>query len=71
MHDNQTFSDYYGYAPDLTLFEDMRNAVEGETTISFGPAFVNQNMLGDDAEMLIIFYWDADSNIVEDVDYFI
>ena len=71
LHDSQTFSDYYGYAPDLTLFEDMRNAIQGETTISFGSAFVNQNMLGDDAEMLIVFHWDGDSDIVEDVDYFL
>ena len=71
LHDNQIFSDYYGYAPDLTLFEDMRNAIEGETTISLGSAFVNQNILGDDAEMLMIFKWDGISDIVQDVDYFI
>ena len=71
LHDAQTFSNYYGYSSDLNLFEDMLNAIDGETTISLGPAFVNQNMLGDDAEMLILFKWDGSSELVEDVDYFI
>ena len=71
LHDSQTFTDYYGYAPDLTLFEDMRNALDGETTISLGGAFVNMNILGDDAEMLMVFHWDGSSDIIEDVDYFI
>ena len=49
----------------------MQNAVDGETTISLGSAFVNQNILNDDAEMLMIFKWDGISDIVQDVDYFI
>ena len=71
LHDNQTFNDYYGYDADLNLFEDMRNAIDGETTISLGSAFVNQNILGDAAEMLMLFKWDGVSDIVEDIDYFI
>ena len=71
LHDNQTFNNYYGYDPDLNLFEDMRNAIDGETTISLGSAFVNQNILGDAAEMLMLFKWDGVSDVVEDIDYFI
>ena len=44
LHNNETFSGYYGYDADLNLFEDMRDAINGETTISLGPNFVNQNI---------------------------
>tara|TARA_B100002052_G_scaffold296354_1_gene324591 strand:- start:1366 stop:3159 length:1794 start_codon:yes stop_codon:yes gene_type:complete len=71
LHNSETFNSYYGYDADLNLFEDMRNAIDGETTISLGSAFVNQNILGDDAEMLMLFRWDGISDLVEDVDYFI
>ena len=71
LHDAQTFSNYYGYNPDLALFEDMRNAIDGEITISFGAAFVNQDILNNDTEMLMLFKWDGSNDIVQDVDYFI
>ena len=71
LHNHEIFSNYYGYSADLALFEDMRNAFEGVTTISFSNAFVNQDMLDDDIEMLMIFKWDGVSDLVQDVDYFI
>ena len=74
LHDSNRFFDYYRYSPDITLFEDMRNAVEGESTIgniNFGDNWSNQNMLGDDSEVLMLFKWDESSNIVQDVDYFL
>ena len=71
LHNNEIFSNYYGYSADLTLFEDMRNAFDGVTTISLSSAFFNQDMLDDDSEVLILFYWDGSSELVKDVDYFI
>ncbi len=69
MHTDSLFNDYYGYYPDLALFEDLRNAVDGVTTISFGSAFSYLDFLGNDAEMLMLFHWDGSSSTVEDVDY--
>ena len=72
LHDAQTFSNYYGYDADLTLFEDMRDAIDGQVTISLSDAFVQTNILGDDSEVLILFKWDGISeNLVEDIDYFL
>ncbi|MFH1852069.1 MAG: hypothetical protein ABIA75_06955 [Candidatus Neomarinimicrobiota bacterium] len=70
MHNDSLFAEYYGHAPDLSLYEDMENAIEGQTTISLGPAFFATDMLGS-PEMLILFKWDGTSTTVQDVDYFL
>ena len=71
LHNNEIFSNYYGYDADLTLFEDMRNAFDGVTTISLSSAFVNQDMLDDDSEVLILFYYEEGADLIQDIDYFI
>ncbi|MDC2984516.1 hypothetical protein OAY83_00415 [Candidatus Marinimicrobia bacterium] len=72
LHNREIFFNYYGYNPDLTLFEDMRDAIINESTISINDDFVNTDMLGDDSEVLILFKWDGViENPVEDIDYFL
>ena len=59
------FFDYYGYAPDLTM-GDMRDAIDGESTIGLIPNLNNDN------EILMLFKWSGDSDDpVQDVDYFV
>lgn len=71
LHTDSLFYAQYGYQPDLSLFEDMEDAVEGLTTISYGNNFFEWDILGNDAEVLILFYWDGVSSLVQDVDYFL
>tara|TARA_B100001142_G_scaffold76108_1_gene76872 strand:+ start:1400 stop:2914 length:1515 start_codon:yes stop_codon:yes gene_type:complete len=71
LHTNQKFSDYYGYNSDLALFEDMRDAVSNQTTISFGQQFSSLDFLNDNTEMLMLFKWEEGNNAVQDIDYFI
>ena len=71
FHDSQMFADYYGYNPDISLFEDMRDAVNDQTTISNGDAFVSLDFLNDNTEMLMLFKFEEDSDMVQDVDYFV
>ena len=60
------FESYYGFLPDLIMQNDMLSAIDGQNSIS------NQaNLLGDNYEVLILFYWDGNPNsLVQDVDYF-
>lgn len=71
MHTDSLFNEQYGFQPDLSLFEDMENAIEGEGTISYGDNFNEWDLLGNSAEVLILFYWDGISSMVQDVDYFL
>lgn len=71
LHNSEMFSNYWDYQPDITLFENMLNAIEGETTIGFGEISLNQNILHDNSECLILFYWDQSSSVIQDVDYFL
>lgn len=71
MHTDSLFHSYYGIQSDLSLFEDMENAIEGITTISYGDNFFEWDLLGNDAEVLILFYWNGMSTTVQDVDYFL
>jgi len=64
LHDEASFSSYYSYDPDLTLQTDMLNVSDGGTIGSYS------NLLGDSYEVLILFYWDGLSSLVQDVDYF-
>ena len=79
LHNHDMFNTYYGYNADLTLFEDMRDAFDGEETIS-NPTdldndgisdFFGSDILDNDSEVLVLFYWDGSSDLVQDVDYFI
>ena len=71
LHNSQIFTDYYGYNPDITLFEDMRDAFDGQTTISNGDTFVALDFLNNSTEMLMLFKWEQGSNLTQDVDYFV
>ena len=64
IKDESAFNSYYSYTPDLTLTDDMLDAVDGQNTIG-GSA-----NLYDNYESLILFHWDGSSPIVQDVDYF-
>ena len=64
INDVSTFNGYYTYDPDLTLTDDMLDAVDGQNTIGTS-ANLNENY-----ESVILFYWDGFSSIVQDVDYF-
>jgi len=67
LHDDAFFYNYYEDMPDLSLIEDMLNAVDGQTTKPANPNFdILQN-----PEVLILFYWDGSSPTVKDVDYFL
>ena len=69
LHDATSFNNYYSINPDITLQEDMLSVdVDGaDSTIGS-----NSNLLIDNYESLILFYWDdGNSQIVQDVDYFV
>ena len=67
MHDNASFQDYYGFEADISLNELYPNLYYD----------MNQNngdgldIIDEEAESLILFYWDGISNTVKDVDYFL
>ncbi|MFL2988787.1 MAG: lamin tail domain-containing protein [Candidatus Neomarinimicrobiota bacterium] len=58
---NLDFSDYYDNLPDISLVDSELDIFE------FG---LNPNLSGSE-EMLVLFYWDGVSSIVQDVDYFL
>ncbi len=68
-HDADTYYSYYGEYPDLALFGDMRQAIEGHQTISLSDNFSGISNLSN-PEVLILFYWDQESVMIQDVDYF-
>jgi len=69
IRNSEVFTGYYGYSPDLTLFENMYDAIDGESTITEVPLSIG--ILDDSREALILFYWDGISSTVKDVDYFL
>jgi len=58
---NSDFSDSYDYVPDLSLVDSDLE------TFEFG---INPNLSGSE-EMLVLFYWDGVSSIIQDVDHFL
>ena len=73
FHTNELFNSYYGYDPDLSLFEDMLDLNDNGTISCDAAACSEQSILEDDAEALILFYWDEELSAVtvKDVDYFL
>ncbi|OUW79295.1 MAG: hypothetical protein CBD77_02810 [bacterium TMED217] len=65
LRDNESYENTFGEAPDLSLDNEMLNAVAGESTkgSTTAPKLYNVN------ETLVLFYWDGSSSIVKDVDY--
>jgi|TARA_Y100000294_G_scaffold95481_1_gene88829 hypothetical protein len=65
LRDSSKYASTYGENADLTLIDDMRDAVDGISTkgASGLPKLDNTN------ETLILFYWDGTSSEIKDVEY--
>jgi len=58
------YQTYYGNLPDLAIKDSLRQATDGQTTMGGAPAYLDNN-----AETLVLFYWDGSSATIKDVDY--
>ena len=58
---NADFSDSYDFMPDLSLVD---------SDLEIFDSGINPNLSGSE-EMLVLFYWDGTTSIVQDVDYFL
>jgi len=68
---NSSYGDFYGsdFTPDLLLYGTETNSMLETETGSFGGA---SDKMNDNAEMIILFYWDGNpTSPIQDVDYFI
>ena len=65
LRDNDSYAGTFGESPDLSLDDEMLDAVEGVNTRGSTTA----PKLGNVNETLILFYWDGSSLTVKDVDY--
>ena len=66
LHDINSFNSYYSVNPDLSLQEDMISVSDDSNTIGS-----SDNILNDNFDCLILFYWDGSEPIIQDVDYFV
>jgi len=78
IHDNSTFFNYFNYDSDNSLEELYENNfcyecyVNSNVENPFANNYVaNLDVLGDNGEVLVLFYWDGESSRLEDVDYFL
>jgi len=67
MARNSDYETTYGSSPNLSLKDDMLDAVDGTSTIGGSPNVKLDNT----AETLILFHWDGISATVEDVEYLV
>jgi hypothetical protein len=65
LRDNDSYASTYGESADLSLDDDMLDAVEGSPTKGVAAA----SKLHNTSETLVLFYWDGTSSTVKDVDY--
>ena len=65
LRDNDSFISTYGNSPDLSLNEDLLDAVNGSSTKGNASA----PKLDNASETLVLFYWDGTSATIKDVDY--
>jgi len=65
LRDNDSYAGTFGESPDLSLDDEMLDAVEGINTRGSTTA----PKLGNVNETLVLFYWDGSSSTVKDVDY--
>ncbi len=65
LRDNDSYVNTYGESADLSLDNEMLDAVEGGSTKGSTTA----PKLGNVNETLVLFYWDGSSSTVKDVDY--
>ena len=66
FHDIASFNNHYSINPDFSLQEDMLSVSNDTNTIGS-----DNNILSNNFESLILFYWDGSSLIIQDVDYFV
>ena len=65
LRDNDSYASSYGESADLSLDDDMLDAVDGSSTKGTAAA----PKLHNTSETLVLFYWDGTSSTVKDVDY--
>ena len=65
LRDNNSYVSTYAESADLSLDDDMLDAVAGESTKGNTAA----PKLHNTSETLVLFYWDGTSSTVKDVDY--
>jgi len=58
------YSTVYGRQPDYSVKEDFRPALPGSVTIGGATSYLDNN-----AETLVLFFWDGTSATMQDVDY--
>ena len=68
---SSVFNSYYNFEPDLSIYEDMID-LGGTISCSWSENCPdNFELLHDNEEVLILFYWEENSSEVKDVDYFL
>ena len=65
LRDSSKYASEFGENADLTLNDDLLDAVDDESTRGSSAA----PKLGNTNETLILFYWDGSSTTVKDIDY--
>ena len=65
LRDNESYVNTYGESADLSLNEDLLDAINGSST----KGNASTPKLDNTSETLVLFYWDGTSAMVKDVDY--
>ena len=65
LRDNESYVNTYGESADLSLNEDLLDAINGSNT----KGNASTPKLDNTSETLVLFYWDGTSAMVKDVDY--
>ena len=65
LRDNESYVNTYGESADLSLNEDLLDAINGSST----KGNASTPKLDNTSETLVLFYWDSTSAMVKDVDY--
>ena len=65
LRDNESYVNTYGESADLSLNEDLLDAINGSST----KGNASTPKLDNTSEILVLFYWDGTSATVKDVDY--
>ena len=65
LRDNESYVNTYGESADLSLNDDLLDAINGSST----KGNASTPKLDNTSETLVLFYWDGTSAMVKDVDY--
>ena len=65
LRDNESYVNTYGESANLSLNEDLLDAIDGSST----KGNASTPKLDNTSETLVLFYWDGTSATVKDVDY--